>query len=234
MARKLRVVKAAARAETGSGAARRIRAAGQVPAVIYGRGRESRALSLVRGDMERVVNHGERLVQLEIDGRQSQAMVKEVQYEPVTRAISHVDFQEISATETITVSVALRARGTPVGAKDGGVLAVVHREVEVEALPSDVPEEIRLDVSALAIGESIRAGEIELPKGITLITPPNQVVIAVEHPRGEEDAETQVAAAEGAAEPEVLTGKKEEAEEPVPEARPAPAAEKKPEAPPAG
>jgi large subunit ribosomal protein L25 len=175
--------------------------------------------------MERVVNHGERLVKLDIEGKERQAMIKEVQYEPVSRLIAHVDFQEISATETITVTVPIRARGTPAGANEGGILDMVMHEIEVEARAADFPEEIRLDVTALNIGDSIRAGQIPLPPGLKLVTDERATVAAVEHPRSEEDAETQVAAAEGGAEPEVLTGKKEE--EAAGEAAPA-AEEKKP------
>lgn len=229
MAKQLRVVKAEPRTEKGKGPARRMRAAGRVPAVIYGRGTESSPLSLERGDMERVVNRGERLVKLDIDGRKRQAMIKEVQYEPVSRLIAHVDFQEISATETITLEVPIRSKGTPAGAKEGGVLAVVMHAISVEARAADVPEEIRVDVSGLNIGDGIRAGEIELPAGLKLVTDGNATVLAVEHPRAEEDAEAQVAVAEGATEPEVLTGKKEEPEG-EPSAAPPAAEEKKPEA----
>jgi large subunit ribosomal protein L25 len=228
MAKKLRVVKAAPRTEAGSGPARRLRAAGKVPAVMYGRGKQSRALTVERGTMERVVNHGDRVVNLDVDGEQAQAMVKEVQYEPVSRLIAHVDFQEISATETITLMVPIRTRGTPEGAKEGGVLDVVMHEIEVEALASDLPDEIRVDVSGLNIGDGLRAGAVELPPGLKLVTDEHATVVAVEHPRDEEDAEAQVADTESGTEPEVLTGKKEEAGEA--EAAAPPAEEKKPEA----
>ena len=232
MAKELRVLKAALRGERGKGGARRLRARGGVPAVIYGRGKESRPLELDRADLERAIRHGERLVKLDIGGQQNQAMVKEVQYQPVSRLISHVDFQEISATEAVTVEVPLKLRGTPAGAKDGGILDLVMHGIEVEARPGDIPEEIRVDVSALQVGDVIRAGAIPLPAGLKLVTDEKAAVVALEHPRGEEDVETQVAAAEGAAGPEVLTGKKEEAapEAGAPAAPAAPAGEEpKPE-----
>ncbi len=210
MAKELRVLKVASRTEKGSAPARRLRAKGLVPAVIYSRGNQSRSLAVPRGDMERVVNHNERLVKLDIDGQESAAMVKEVQFEPVSRLIAHVDFQEISATDTITLAVSIRTRGTAAGVNEGGVLDVVLHEIEIEARATDIPDEFRVDVSALNIGDSIRAGDIELSKGLKLITDVNATVIAVEHPRGEEDAETQVSEGESAAQPEVLTAKKEE------------------------
>jgi large subunit ribosomal protein L25 len=210
MAKELRVLKVTARAETGSGPARRLRAAGQVPAVIYSRGKESQSLTIARGDMERVVNNAERLVKLDIDGHQNPAMVKQVQFEPVSRLISHVDFQEISASETITLAVSIRPRGTAAGVNEGGVLDVVLREVEIEAPATEIPEEIRIDVSGMNIGDVIRARDLDLAEGLTLITDANAPVLAVSRPRDEEDAETQVAPGEGGAGPEVLTGKKDE------------------------
>lgn len=213
MAKKLRTVKAALRVGRGKGPASRARRAGRVPAVIYGRGSESRPLELDRGEMEKLVSRGERLVKLEIEGEPSQAMVKEVQYEPVSRLISHVDFMEISATSTITIEVPVRLRGTPAGAAEGGVLDAVMHAIEVECRPADVPEEIRLDVSKLQIGDGIRAREIELPPGLKLVTGENSTVVALEHPRSEEDSEAQVVAAEGGTGPEVITGKKEEGAE---------------------
>jgi large subunit ribosomal protein L25 len=138
-------------------------------------------------------------------------MIKEVQFEPVSRHIAHVDFQEISASETITLAVPIRVRGTPAGVNEGGVLDVVLHELEVEARASQVPEEIRVDVSQLQIGDAIRAGEVKLPEGLKLATESEATVLAVEHPRGEEDAEAHLAEGEAEAQPEVLTGKKEEA-----------------------
>ena len=214
MAKQLRVIKASARAEKGTGPVRRLRAAGRIPAVIYAKGKESRSLVLERGEMERVVNHNERLVSLDIEGTVIQALVKEVQYEPVSRLIAHVDFQEISATETISVTVQLRTRGTPEGAKEGGILDMVMHEVEVEGRSADIPDEIRVDVSALQIGDVIRAGELKLPEGLGLVTDEHSTVVALEHPRSEEDAEAHVAEA-GSAEPEGLTGKKEEPRVPI-------------------
>jgi large subunit ribosomal protein L25 len=231
MSKELRVLKAVVRSESGKGPARRLRAGGRVPAVTYSRGKQNRMLTLDRADVERLVSHGERLVRLEIDGEQTQAMIKEVQHEPLSRLIAHVDFQEISATETIELEVPIKVRGVPAGAKDGGVLNVVMHEIEVEALASQIPEEIRIDVTALKIGDSIRAGEITLPEGLKLVTDPDSTVVALERPRSETDAESQVAPETGAAEPEVLTAKKEEEGAPAAaEAGEPKEKEKKPEA----
>ena len=237
MAKELSVLKAAVRGESGKGPVRRMRAAGRVPAVTYSRGQKNRMLTLERGEIERVVGHGERLVRLDIDGHETQAMIKEVQHAPLSRLITHVDFQEISATEAIKLAVPVRLRGTPAGAKEGGVVNVVMHQVEVEALAAQVPEEIRVEIGAMSIGDVIRAGELKLPEGVKLVTAADATVVALERPRSETDAESKVAPEAGAAEPEVLTAKKEaeegaeaaaetgEAKEPA-----KPEKEKKPEA----
>jgi len=213
MAKKLANLGAVVRKGAGSCVSRALRAKGKLPAVIYGAGRPTASLELDRAAAERVVARGERLIALTIDGaepRERQAMIKDVQYEPVSHRPIHMDFQEIRADEKITVKVSLLARGTPVGALSGGVLNAVLREIEVQCLPVDVPEEIRVDISALNIGDIIRANALKLPEGVEMVTAPEAVVIALEAPRTEKDLEAATAAV-GAIEPEVLTAKKEEA-----------------------
>jgi large subunit ribosomal protein L25 len=136
-------------------------------------------------------------------------MIKAIQYEPVSHRPIHADFQEIRADQRLTVKVAVTLRGTPAGALAGGVLNAVIRELTVECLPVDVPEGLRVDVSALQIGDVIRAREVKLPADVVLAVDPEAVVVALEAPRTEKDLEAAVAVA-GAIEPEVLTAKKEE------------------------
>lgn len=240
MAKKLRILKAALRSAAGTSPSRQLRAKGRLPAVLYGPGRPTSHLEMDRAELEGALAHGDRLIALSIDGGkppECQAMIKEIQYEPVSHRPIHVDFQEIRADQRLTVKVALVLRGTPAGAIAGGVLNAVIRGLTVECLPVDVPEGLRVDVSALQIGDVIRAREIKLPADVTLAVDPEAVVVALEAPRTEKDLEAAVAAA-GAIEPEVLTAKKEEeAAEAAAEGAPAaaaPAAEKaepkKPEA----
>lgn len=227
MARELKRLDAAARTAVGTSPARRLRAAGRLPAVVYGAGRGPAALELDGAEFEKAVAAGERLLRLTVAGAEPaerQVMIKEVQYEPVSRRVLHVDFQEISAQDRVTVEVKLRTRGVPAGAAEGGVLNLVLHEVEVRCLPLNIPDEIRVNVAGLRIGDVIRAGQLEMPEGAALATGPDTVVVALEAPRTEKDLEVAVTA-EGAREPEVLTARKEE-EEAAAEAGAAPAAAK--------
>jgi large subunit ribosomal protein L25 len=241
MARKLITLKAAVRKASGTCRARALRRGGRMPAVMYGGG-PTTMLELSRGEFEEAISRGERLVALRIEGAspaERQAVIREVQYEPVSHRPIHVDFVEIRADQKITVKVPLVAKGTAAGAVSGGVLNMVLREVAVECLPADVPSDLRVDVAALNIGDVIRAGQLKLPEGVSLTVGADVVVVALEAPRTEKDLEAAVAT-EGTAGPEVLTAKKEEAEAAAPAAEgaaaAAPAAEaakaeaKKPEA----
>jgi large subunit ribosomal protein L25 len=214
MAKKLTVLKAALRSGAGTCPARALRVKGLVPAVLYGAGRQTSTLQMERTVIEAALVHGDRLVTLSIDGAdpaERQAMIKEIQYAPVSHRPIHVDFQEVRADQTIVVKVKVLLRGTPAGAASGGVTNAVLRELEVECLPVDIPEEFRLDISALQIGDVIRAKEVKLPAGVKLVAAEEAVVVALEAPRTEKDLE--VAVAVEAVGPEVLTAKKEEAAE---------------------
>ena len=212
MAKKLRTLKAALRSAAGTSPSRQLRSKGRLPAVLYGPGRPTSHLEMDRAELERTLDHGDRLIALNIEGGtppECQAMIKEIQYEPVSHRPIHADFQEIRADQRLTVKVAVTLRGTPAGALAGGVLNAVIRELTVECLPVDVPEGLRVDVSALQIGNVIRAREVKLPADVVLAVDPEAVVVALEAPRTEKDLEAAVAVA-GAIEPEVLTAKKEE------------------------
>lgn len=212
MAKKLTVLKAAVRGGAGTCPSRRLRGEGQVPAVLYGAGRQPSNLQMERGEFESVLARGDRLITLSIAGgdpAERQAMIKEVQYAPVSHRPIHADFLEVRADQRIVVKIKVLLRGTPAGAASGGVTNAVLREVEVECLPVNIPEEIRIDIAALQIGDVVRAKELKLPADVKLATNAEAVVVAVEAPRTEKDLEAAVAVA-GVAEPEVLTAKKEE------------------------
>jgi len=220
------VITAAARAAAGTSPARALRRGGQVPAVLYGAGRPTTMLQAERGELEATLAHGDRLITLSIAGAEPaerQAMIKEVQYEPVSHQPLHVDFQEVRADQRISVKVKVLLRGKPVGAIAGGVTNAVLRELEVECLPVDIPEDFRVDIAPLQIGDVVRAKELKLPAEVKLVTDPEAVVVALQAPRTEKDLEAAVAI-EGVAEPEVLTAKKEEEAAPGAEGAAAPAA----------
>lgn len=200
------------RDDTGKGVARKLRAAGRIPAVLYGQDHDPVSLSLEPRSLERLL-HSEGLNALfDLDGGESvkgrTVLVKDVQRHPVRGDLMHADFFEIDARKTITVSVAIHLEGTPVGVSlDGGVLDHALREVELDCLPRAIPESLELDVSQMGLGESLHVSDIPLPDGVEMRTNDELSVVSVVAPRveeaaaevaeGEEGAEAPAAAAEG-------------------------------------
>jgi len=203
------------RRETGSNAARRLRAAGWLPAVLYGGGQEAQALRLNQHDFALLLQHhaGENLmVELEVDGGPSRkVLLRDVQHDPVTGGVLHADLVAVSMTETMRVQIPVVLVGEPVGVKEAeGVLEHLLRELEVECLPGDLVESVEVDVSGLNINESIQVGQLETDAKLTVLSPPDVVVATVVPPRVEEEAAPAEAAEEGA-EPEVIGEEEEKA-----------------------
>jgi large subunit ribosomal protein L25 len=206
------------RTRTGKGGARKARAAGQIPGVIYGHGEEPVPVAI--GDREfhtalRSHKGGNALVSLKLDGGEVTALVREAQYDPVSHAVLHLDFQLISLTETVEVEVTLHPVGVPAGVKDGGgILEMIIRQVEVRCLPTAIPDQLDIDVSALQIGGSVHVRDIKV-EGLTILTDMDATVATVVAPTVEEApvATEAVAATATPTEPEVVgaKGKKEEA-----------------------
>ena len=199
------------RSESGKGAARALRRAGSVPAVIYGHKREPMSLSIVTRELERLLERvaaGSTVVELSIDGKVSRTIIREIQKHPFKKQLVHVDFQELVAGEKITVSIPLIIVGTSVGVRSsGGVLDQTLRELEVSVDPSSIPNHIDVDVSALGVGDSVHVRDLTLPEGITVITDADASVVVVAAPKvNATDAAADAAAA--SAEPEVLRAKK--------------------------
>lgn len=223
------------REATGRSAARKLKARGIVPAVVYGGREKAQPLQLSRSDLSNVLSHasGENiLVELEIagEGGTRMAMVQEVQHSPVGGEVLHVDFHAVSMDEKIEADIPIEPTGTANGVKNfGGLLEQSLRELVVECLPRDLPDRISVDVSDLNIGDSIHVRDIKLPDGVTAQVQAELTVFSVLAPTVEEEP---VAAAEAAA-PEVITEKKPEGEAsaagagaPAKAAAPAPAKEK--------
>jgi len=210
-------LKAEARPDVGRSAVRKLRARGFIPAVIYGGNDKPQPLQVSARDINAMMSQasGENvLVELEIgdDGQSRTALVQEVQHSPVGGEIRHVDFQAISMDQMIEAEVPLEPVGTAVGVKTfGGLLDQSLRTLTIECLPADLPDRITVDVSQLNIGDSIHVREIQLPQGVTPKVQLDLTAFSVLAPMVEEEpvaAEAEVAAAE----PEVITEKKEEGE----------------------
>jgi large subunit ribosomal protein L25 len=205
------------RERLGKGGARKARAAGQIPGVLYGHGETPVAVALDLREFQTAMRGhkgGNALVNLKLDSGEFTALIRDAQYDPLSRAILHLDFQHVSLTETVEIEVEVRSTGLALGVKDGGgILETIVRTLEVRCLPTAIPDAIVVDVSALNIGESIHVRDIKL-EGVTILTDPDATVLTVVPPTVEEAATPgDAVATAGPAEPEVVgaKGKKEEA-----------------------
>jgi large subunit ribosomal protein L25 len=198
---------------------KRLRDKDVIPGVVYGGKEQTLNIAMSRPELAEVLHNvkgGNVLINLQIaeagTTKNRLTLIKEVQQHPVTDQILHVDFHEISTTQKLRTSVPVRVVGEPAGAKEGGVLEFVMRELRVECLPKDLPEAIEVNVEALGIGQVIQVSAVIAPPGVTLLDSKDQPVFTVAAPMAEE--EVVVAPVEGAAaEPEVITAKKAEGEE---------------------
>ena len=208
------------RQESGKNVARRARASGRVPAVVYGAKKETVPIYIEARQLTTAFRQGagdNAIYLLKMAGTEQSrhAMIREINRDPVSRELLHVDFLRVLMDVKVRVSVAVELTGTPKGVKqDGGILDFVSREVEIECLPNDIPSTLPVDVSEVGMSESFRVGQIPAREGIRILDDPDKVIAHVAHPAKEE--EVVVAAAEAApasAEPEVIKkGKAETAE----------------------
>ncbi len=209
------------REETGKNVNRRIRSRGDIPAVLYGAERATVPIVVERRKIQEAFRHGASentifLLKRAESDQQRHARIREMQVDPVTREIQHIDFQRVLMDQTIRVFVPIETIGVPKGVKDeGGVLDNVTREVEVECLPGVIPEKIEADVSALAIGDHLAAGALALPDGVELLEDRDRVIVSVSYPdRVEETDEEGDELLEAAQEePELIGRHREEDEE---------------------
>ena len=175
------------RGERGKNAARRLRASGMTPAVLYGEGNEaggSTALAVPTKIVDYTLHHfgDNALYDIDLDGGTSTARVVDAQRDPVSGALVHVDFAPVNMSELIEITVPLTVVGEAPGVEEGGVLQQVAYEIQVESLPGDIPQEITLDVSGLGMNENLTLGELTLPEGVTLLSEPEDVAVTVTAP----------------------------------------------------
>ena len=193
-----------AREGTGKGVARKLRSAGRIPAVLYGRGRETVPIALDPRALERILRAGGLNTLLDVTVEQRSdlgttvALVKELQRDPLRGVITHVDLYQVDLTRAIEVDVPVHLVGKPKGIEEGGVLDHILREVRIECLPRAIPESIELDVSEMGINDTLHVSDLKLPPAVRLITDPELGVAHVAVPAAEEApaAPEAVAAAE--------------------------------------
>jgi large subunit ribosomal protein L25 len=189
------------RAEAGSAVSRRIRRAGRIPAVLYGR--SGKALSIDLDALEFVNNargiSESTIVTITIDGETRQAFVKDTQRNIIDGRILHIDFYEVEAGVSLRARVSVHVHGNPIGVREGGVLESPLHEIEVECLPGDLPERIDVDISELRANQSIHVRDLAVGERVRIISNPDQVVALVKFARAETEAAAEgEAAGEGA------------------------------------
>ena len=203
----------ATREGIGKGVARKLRAAGRVPAVLYGMDQAPIPLSIDRRTMATLI-HGEAgentIFDMHIEGRDAEksilAFARSAQYHPVSERLVHVDLLRISADHPIHTTIPIRLIGTPAGVKTGGILEHLLRHLDIRCLPLQIPESVEVPVEHLDIGQSMTVADLEVPEGVTVLSDPRTAVVLVESP-------AKLAAAETAAE-EAKAAEEKAAEEP--------------------
>src|SRR5262245_39207523 len=214
------------RSTIGKGEARRSRAAGRIPAVVYGAGKPNVPISVDRKALSDAFRGGAGenaifLLKLSGSDQSRHAMIREMQRDPVSRKPLHIDFVRVLMDVKITVKVPVEVSGVARGVKtDGGILDLVTREFDIECLPSNIPAHRTVDVTALGIGDAIRISQIPAAEGVVIVDNPEKVVAHVAHPTREEEPVVAAEAAAEPAEPEVLKKGKAVAEEEGAEEKP--------------
>lgn len=192
------VLKVEARQESGKGPASKLRKAGRIPAVCYGRDRKPMPISVAPEELTAILRGPLGLNSLiKLDGAEDRTVfVQELQKHPVERNLLHVDFVDVDTEKPIRRNVRVELLGKPEGVKQGGVLQVTQRDILVECLPAQIPASVQLNVEQLLIGQSIHMEEIELPEGVKAIYDRNYSICAVVAPT-EEKVEEEAAPEEG-------------------------------------
>jgi len=207
------------RSTIGKNEARRDRAKGRIPAVLYGAKKPTVPISVDRKALTDAFRGGggeNAIFLLKLAGTEQarHVMIKQLQQDPVSRKPLHIDFVRIEMTSKIRVKVSVEIVGVAVGVKtEGGILDIVTREVEVECLPGNIPKHMPVDVTALAIGDAIRIAQLVAPEGVEVVDDPEKVVVHVTHPTAEKEPEVAAEAAPEITEPEVLKKGKAATEE---------------------
>jgi large subunit ribosomal protein L25 len=196
---------ASARSENGKGAARKIRMAGNIPAVIYGHTRQPMSLTINARETDRLLQRiatGATVIELNIDGAVSKTLIREIQRHPYKKQIMHIDFQELVVGETISMYCPIMFVGVPDGVRqEGGILDQVMHQLHISVDPSNIPNHIDVDVTHLKVGRSIHVSELVLPAGIKVLDDQGATICVVGQSRASIEAAT---AESNIAEPELI------------------------------
>jgi large subunit ribosomal protein L25 len=206
------------RERSGKEIAKKLRAGGKVPAVVYGGHKESVAIEVDRKSVSELIQkseHGVRsifLLKMSGTDQQRHAMIKDIQIDPISRRMTHIDFVRVVMDEVVRVTIPVHLTGTSIGVKEGGLLDWQVRDLHVECLPGAIPDTIDVDVTALGVHDYYRISDLKLPEGVKVLDDSERVVVGITHAKAEAVEATADATAAAVAEPEVIKKGKPEDE----------------------
>lgn len=183
------------REEHGKNASRRLRAAGRIPAVVYGAGLEPAAIHVGERKIQELLRQGMGentvfLLKLSDSGKSRHTIIRDMQLDATNGQMIHIDFQRVKMDEEVRVTVPVEIHGVPYGVKtDGGMLDFITRELEISCLPGSIPAHLDLDVTELHVGQHVEAKDLEIPEGVTLLDEPERVIVSI---AGKQAAEEEV------------------------------------------
>lgn len=204
------VLQVKVRDEAGSNAVKRVRRAGNVPAVLYGHREANVSLSVPSDQLHAAIRHGAKMVELQGDISDT-ALIREVQWDALGHCVLHIDLTRVSATEKVRVTIPVELRGEAPGVRQGGMIEHMVHEVDIECPAASLPERIEVNINSLQVGDAIKLSDLKLPEGVVLLADEDDMVVhcvAVAELSEEEEA-----AAAGAGEPEIIGRKAEEEED---------------------
>ena len=189
-----KILNAEARTETGKGCARRLRRAGRIPAVMYGRA-DVRPLSVEAREFRKTFStiSESSIIKLRFDDGEREVLIKDYDEDITNGEIKHIDFYEVKKGQKLRTHMSIEFTGNPAGVREGGVLDHSLYEVEIECLPKDLPEQLIHDITELKVGEAVRIADLTLPNGVVVLNDADQLLVSIVVPRGSDDT-----AAEGA------------------------------------
>jgi large subunit ribosomal protein L25 len=207
------ILSAEKRVETGKSIARRMRREGTIPGVLYGADVDPVAISIEKLELGRLLRKDHSIINVKVDGKDQQAVIKEIQNHPVSGDVAHIDFMRVTAGQEIAVTIPLSIIGTAAGTKVGGLLSTLMHELQISVMPRFMPDNIEIDISDLEIGDSIRVKDLNL-ENMTTVTDEEEMILQVTLPRKEEEPEeTDELEESEEQEPEVITARADDDKE---------------------
>ena len=205
------LLEAQIREQTGSKAAAQVRKQGRIPAIVYGHKQDPVAITLDAHDFAEGLHHGHRLMDIKVKGKTQTTIIKDLQYDYLGRDIVHVDLMRVDVTETVRITVPIELKGTAQGTHEGGIIEEHADRLEIACTVNKMPEMIVVSVKDVGVGDVLHAGDVTLPDGVTLVSPPETILVTchlVAAAKTTEEIEEEAPTA-----PEVIGEKKEEAAE---------------------